>query len=69
MNLINHNPKEVTKVNQLSEQPIIHASAVIVKSYIGKWIEIGEKAIIMESSVDDFSYIASSYTNFFFSHW
>jgi len=50
--------KEEKKV--LSEKPFIHPTAVVIKSKIGSWTEIGENTNIVESVFDDYSYDAGN---------
>jgi phosphonate metabolism protein (transferase hexapeptide repeat family) len=49
-------PMNLTKV--LGEQPVIHSSARISKSFIGGWTDIGSNCHIHESSIGDYSYLA-----------
>jgi len=43
----------------LGQVPCIHPTAKIVESRIGAWTEIGAYTTIIESTVDDYSYIAA----------
>ncbi|MCK4799103.1 MAG: hypothetical protein KAT05_17150 [Spirochaetes bacterium] len=45
---------------KLSEKPFIHPTALVHKSKIGSWTEIGMNSIIIESVFDDFSYEAGN---------
>jgi phosphonate metabolism protein (transferase hexapeptide repeat family) len=45
---------------RLSEEPFIHDGAVVYKSRIGSWTEIGAGSHIVESVFDDYSYDAGS---------
>jgi phosphonate metabolism protein (transferase hexapeptide repeat family) len=45
------------RMKQLSETPTIHPTAHIEKSHLGAWTEVGEKCQIVESTLDDYSYI------------
>jgi len=53
-------PEELKKKppKTLSEKPTIHDGAVIVKSKLGSWTEIGANSKIVESVFDDYSYDA-----------
>ncbi|MCE5222998.1 acetyltransferase [bacterium] len=63
MKLINQIPSELKESKMSSSCPYIHPSAVVYQSKVGEWTEIGEKTMLIESSLGDFSYIASSYAN------
>lgn len=41
---------------RLSEQPYIHDGAIIIKSKIGSWTEIGRNSRIQESVIGDYTY-------------
>lgn len=45
---------------KLGEQPYIHPSALVYDSHIGSWTEIGPNCHIMESTFDDYSYVADN---------
>jgi phosphonate metabolism protein (transferase hexapeptide repeat family) len=42
----------------LGEQPWIDASSLVYDSYIGSWTEIGSNSTLVETSFDDYSYVA-----------
>ncbi|WP_420548145.1 chloramphenicol acetyltransferase [Curvivirga sp.] len=44
------------QTKQLSEEPTIHETAIVLDSQIGKWTEIGPRSKIIESSIGDYSY-------------
>ncbi|MGL4727494.1 MAG: DapH/DapD/GlmU-related protein [Bosea sp. (in: a-proteobacteria)] len=44
-------------VQRLSEAPLIHATAHVVESHIGRYTEIAERCSISESEVGDYSYM------------
>ena len=43
---------------QLSEKPFIHDGAVVIRSRIGSWTEIGKNTHIVDSTVGDYTYDA-----------
>jgi phosphonate metabolism protein (transferase hexapeptide repeat family) len=44
-------------MKKLSEAPTVHPTAYLEKSQLGAWTEVGEKCQIVESTLDDYSYI------------
>ena len=42
----------------LGEQPYIHSSSIIFDSHLGSWTDIGPNCSIVESTFDDYSYMA-----------
>jgi phosphonate metabolism protein (transferase hexapeptide repeat family) len=44
-------------MKKLSEAPTVHPTAHVEKSQLGRWTEVGEKCQIVESTLDDYSYI------------
>ncbi|MGB0684280.1 MAG: chloramphenicol acetyltransferase [Magnetovibrionaceae bacterium] len=46
-----------TSPKQLSKQPVVHSTAVVTQSELGKWVEIGARTKITESSFGDYAYI------------
>jgi phosphonate metabolism protein (transferase hexapeptide repeat family) len=44
-------------MKRLSEAATVHSTAYIEKSHLGAWTEVGEKCQIVESTLDDYSYI------------
>jgi hypothetical protein len=42
---------------RLSESPLIHQTAVVVGSEIGRWTEIAERCAVTDSIVGDYSYM------------
>ncbi len=47
----------------LGAEPCIHETATVRESRIGAWTEIGPYAEIIESSIDDYSYVAGVHTS------
>jgi phosphonate metabolism protein (transferase hexapeptide repeat family) len=45
---------------QLSEQPTIADSAVVVDSHLGQWTEVGEGTKVVESRLGDYSYVVNN---------
>ncbi|WP_085902638.1 chloramphenicol acetyltransferase [Kiloniella majae] len=45
---------------QLSEQPTVADSAVVLDSHLGQWTEVGEGTKIVESKLDDYSYVVNN---------
>lgn len=44
-------------MTKLSETPLVHESAEIVASELGRYTEIGKRCLITESTVGDYSYL------------
>ncbi len=42
---------------RLSEAPLVHPSAVIKDSALGRWVEIAERCVVSETHVGDYSYM------------
>lgn len=42
---------------RLSEQPLIHASAKVTNSRLGRYTEVDERCVINESDIGDYSYL------------
>jgi hypothetical protein len=47
----------LTRATRLSEHPLIHASAVVTASEIGRYTEIAERCAVTESTLGDYSYM------------
>ena len=47
-------PKVATR---LSEAPLVHPSSVVKDSALGRYVEIGERCVVTETHVDDYSYM------------
>ncbi|WP_299380920.1 chloramphenicol acetyltransferase [uncultured Kiloniella sp.] len=45
---------------QLSEHPTIADTAVVLDSHLGQWTEVGEGTKIVESRLDDYSYVVNN---------
>ena len=43
---------------RLNERPTIHPSARLFQCKVGQWTDIGANCILMESTLDDYSYLA-----------
>jgi phosphonate metabolism protein (transferase hexapeptide repeat family) len=43
---------------KLSERPTIHATSRLFQSKVGGWTDIGPNSVLMESTLDDYSYLA-----------
>jgi phosphonate metabolism protein (transferase hexapeptide repeat family) len=50
----------------LGAEPWIHETATVRRSRIGSWTEIGPYAEIIESTIDDYSYVAGVHTSITF---
>ncbi len=44
---------------QLSETPTVHETARVADSTLGRWTEVGARTTIVESTMDDYSYIVN----------
>ena len=42
----------------LGEEPVFHNSVLVYKSQLGAWTELGANTMLIESSMDDYSYTA-----------
>lgn len=47
---------------ELGEEPCLHDTATIIRSRLGSWVEIGPYTEIIDSSLDDYSYVAGVHT-------
>jgi len=45
-------------VKKLSPQPTIHPTARLVQCRLGEWTDIGPHCTLVESVIDDYSYLA-----------
>lgn len=43
---------------KLSERPTIHATSRLFQCKVGAWTDIGPNSVLMESTLDDYSYLA-----------
>lgn len=46
-----------TRATRLSETPLIHPTAVVTETTIGRYTEIAERCTVSESSIGDYSYM------------
>ena len=42
---------------RLSEAPLVHPTAVVKDSALGRWVEIAERCVVTETQVGDYSYM------------
>ena len=42
---------------RLSETPLVHPTAVLKDSTLGRWVEIAERCVVTETEVGDYSYM------------
>jgi hypothetical protein len=42
---------------RLSPQPTVHPTAELTDSRLGTWTEVGRRSVLIESSLDDYSYV------------
>lgn len=42
----------------LGEEPVFHSGVLVYKSQLGAWTELGARSMLIESSMDDYSYTA-----------
>lgn len=52
-------PVEPAKAKILSAAPYIHPGACIIDSQLGAYTEVGQRSIIQETAMDDYSYITN----------
>jgi len=50
-------PAHRPRATRLSETPLVHPSAVLRDSALGRFVEIGERCVIAETHVGDYSYL------------
>ncbi len=51
-------PNRIREPKRLGEAPTIHETSLIIDSQIGSWTDIGSHCAIVESTFDDYSYVA-----------
>lgn len=52
-------PEDLSRsTKRLSERPTIHPSARLLQCKVGQWTDIGANCMLMESTLDDYSYLA-----------
>lgn len=47
----------VAGATRLSEQPLVHPSAAVRDSALGRYVEIGERCVVAETHIGDYSYL------------
>jgi hypothetical protein len=47
----------VSRATRLSETPLVHPTAVVKDSALGRYVEIGERCVVAETHVGDYSYL------------
>ncbi len=54
-----HYPEDLKHApKRLSERPTIHPSSRLFQCKVGQWTDIGANCVLMESTLDDYSYLA-----------
>ena len=48
---------------KLSEAPLVHETAQVENSTLGRWTEIADRSRVSESELGDYSYICLLYTS------
>ena len=48
---------QLSRKTRLSEAPLVHPSAVVRDSALGRYVEIGERCVVAETHVGDYSYL------------
>ena len=46
-----------SRATRLSETPLVHPSAIVRDSALGRYVEIGERCVVAETHVGDYSYL------------
>ena len=54
---MNAPPAPISRATRLSEAPLVHPSAAVRDSTLGRYVEIGERCIVAETDVGDYSYL------------
>ena len=47
----------VSQATRLKETPLVHPTAVVRDSALGRYVEIGERCVVAETHVGDYSYL------------
>ena len=47
----------VSRATRLKETPLVHPTAVVRDSALGRYVEIGERCVVAETHVGDYSYL------------
>jgi phosphonate metabolism protein (transferase hexapeptide repeat family) len=47
----------ISRATRLSESPLVHPTATIRDSALGRYVEIGERCVVAETHVGDYSYL------------
>ena len=54
---MNAPPAPISRATRLSEAPLVHPTAAVRDSALGRYVEIGERSIVAETHVGDYSYL------------
>jgi phosphonate metabolism protein (transferase hexapeptide repeat family) len=71
MQSVTHHPRGFPGLEEennitLGPTPWIHPTATVLDSRLGRWVEIGAFASVIESEIDDYSYVAGCHTDIIF---
>ena len=47
----------ISRATRLCENPLVHPSAVVRDSALGRYVEIGERCVVAETHLGDYSYL------------
>ena len=50
-------PASSVRATRLSETPLVHPTAIVKESALGRYVEIGERCVVAETEVGDYSYL------------
>jgi phosphonate metabolism protein (transferase hexapeptide repeat family) len=54
---VNAAPVSRAASTRLSETPLVHPTAQVVGGFIGRYTEIAERCVVLETTIDDYSYM------------
>ena len=54
---MNASAASISRATRLSETPLVHPTAVVRDSALGRYVEIGERCVVAETHVGDYSYL------------
>jgi len=54
---MNAAPVTRAALTRLSETPLVHPTAEVVGGFIGRYTEIAERCVVLETTLDDYSYM------------
>ncbi len=54
---MNAPPAPISRATRLSEAPLVHPTAAVRDSALGRYVEIGERCVVAETDVGDYSYL------------